>query len=52
MTEKIIGGALYFVTFIDFLSRKILLYLLKNKWQVLEVFENSMPRLREKLTRI
>jgi hypothetical protein len=28
------------------------LYLLKNKWQVLEVFENSMPRLREKLTRI
>jgi hypothetical protein len=32
MTEKSLGGALYFVTFIDDISRKIFLYVLRNKW--------------------
>jgi transposase InsO family protein len=39
MTEKSLGGALYFVTFIDDHSRKIFLYVLRNKWQVLDVFK-------------
>jgi hypothetical protein len=40
MTEKSLGGALYFVTFIDDHSRKIVLYVLKNKqWHVLNVFK-------------
>ena len=39
MTEKSISGALYFVTFIDDHSRNIFLYVLKNKWQVLDVFK-------------
>jgi hypothetical protein len=39
MTKKSLGGALYFVTFIDDHSRKIFLYVLRNKWQVLDVFK-------------
>jgi hypothetical protein len=39
MTGKSLGGALYFVTFIDDHSRKIFLYVLRNKSQVLDVFK-------------
>ena len=39
MKTKIIGGSLYFVTFIDDHSRKIWVYTLKTKDQVLEVFK-------------
>ena len=39
MKTKTIGGSLYFVTFIDDHSRKIWVYTLKTKDQVLEVFK-------------
>ena len=39
MTEKLLGGALYFVTFIDDHSRKVWVSLLKTKDQVLEAFK-------------
>ncbi|KAL4324380.1 hypothetical protein GQ457_11G032480 [Hibiscus cannabinus] len=39
MNEKSMGGALYFVTFIDDHSRKVWIYLLKTKDQVLEAFK-------------
>jgi hypothetical protein len=39
MTEKSLDGALYFMTFIHDHSRKIFLYVLRNKWQVLDVFK-------------
>ncbi|RVX06237.1 Retrovirus-related Pol polyprotein from transposon TNT 1-94 [Vitis vinifera] len=39
MKTKTLGGSLYFVTFIDDHSRKIWVYTLKTKYQVLEVFK-------------
>ena len=39
MSERSIGGALYFVTFIDDHSRKVWLHLLKSKDQVLDAFK-------------
>ena len=39
MSERFIGGALYFVTFIDDHSRKVWLHLLKSKDQVLDAFK-------------
>ena len=36
---KSFGGALYFVTFIDYYSRKLWVYALKSKDQVLEKFK-------------
>ena len=39
MKTKTLGGSLYFVTFIDDHSRKIWVYTLKTKDQVLEVFK-------------
>lgn len=39
MTEKSLGGALYFVTFIDDHSRKVWVYLLKTKDNVLAAFK-------------
>jgi hypothetical protein len=39
MTEKSLGRALYFVTFIDDHSKKTFLYVLRNKWQMLDVFK-------------
>ena len=38
MKTKTLGGALYFVTFIDDCSRKLWVYVLKTKDQVLGVF--------------
>lgn len=39
MSEKSNGGASHFVTFIDDHSRKVWLYLLKTKGQVLDAFK-------------
>jgi hypothetical protein len=39
MTEKSLDGALYFVKFIHDHSRKIFLYVLRNNWQVIDVFK-------------
>ena len=39
MKTRSLGGALYFVTFIDDHSRKIWVYTLKTKDQVLDVFK-------------
>ena len=39
MKTKTLGGALYFVTFIDDCSRKLWVYVLKTKYQVLGVFK-------------
>ena len=39
MTEKLLGGALYFVSFIDDYSRKVWVSLLKIKDHVLEAFK-------------
>lgn len=39
MKTKTLGGALYFVTLIDDHSRKIWVYMLKTKNQVLDVFK-------------
>ena len=39
MKDKSIGGALYFVTFIDDHSRKVWAFFLKSKDQVLDVFK-------------
>ena len=39
MKTKTLGGALYFVTFIDDCSRKLWVYVLKTKDQVLGVFK-------------
>ena len=42
------GGALYFVTFIDEHSRNIWVYPLKSKDQVLDMFKQFKPYLRDK----
>ena len=39
MTERSLGGAQYFVTFIDDHSRKVWVYMLKTKDQVLQSFK-------------
>ena len=39
MSERSIGGALHFVTFIDDHSRKVWSHLLKSKDQVLDAFK-------------
>ena len=44
MTERSMGGALYFVTFIDDHSRKVFAYLLKTKDQVIEAFKEFHAR--------
>ena len=49
MSVRSIGGAKYFVTFIDDFSRKVWAFPLKSKDQVLSVLSNSKPQLREKL---
>jgi hypothetical protein len=49
MTKKSLGGALYFVTFIDDHSRKIFMYVLRNKWLVLVVFKEFLDKVRENM---
>ena len=44
MTEKSLGGAYYFVTFIDDNSRRVWVYLLDSKDQVLEAFKKFHMR--------
>ena len=39
MPMALIGGTLYFVTFIDYFSHKVWVYPLRRKDQVLEVFQ-------------
>jgi hypothetical protein len=39
MKTRTLGGCLYFVTFIDNHSRKLWVYILKRKDQVLDVFK-------------
>ena len=51
MTDKSLGGALYFVTFIDDHSRKIFLYVLKNKWQVLSLFKEFNAKVKRETGR-
>jgi hypothetical protein len=51
MTEKSLGGALYFVTSIDDHSRKIFLYVLRNKWQVLDVFKEFYAKVERETCR-
>jgi hypothetical protein len=51
MTEKSLGRALYFVTFIDDHSRKIFLYVLRNKCQVLDVFKEFHAKVERKIDR-
>jgi hypothetical protein len=51
MTEKSLGGALYFVTFIDDHSRKIFLYVLRKKWQVLDVFKEFHAKVERETDR-
>ena len=40
MQSNTLGGALYYVTFIDDHSRKVWAYALKSKYQVLDVFKD------------
>ena len=47
MTEKYLGGASYFVTFIDDYSRKVWVFLLKTKDQVLDMFKQFHVKLEE-----
>lgn len=49
MTEKSLGGLLYFVIFINDHLRKVWMFLLKSKDQVLNVFKEFHARLKEKL---
>ena len=49
MREKTLGGASYFVTFIDDASRKVWAFVLKSKDQVAAVFE-TLHRLVERQT--
>ena len=51
MQTRIVGGALYFVTFIDDHSRKVWGFSLKTKDQVLDAFKELHARL-ERETRI
>ena len=39
MQSRSIGGAFYFVTFIDDCSRKVSAFALKSKYQVLDIFK-------------
>ena len=39
MQSRLIGGALYFVTFIDDCSRKVWAFALKSKNQVFDIFK-------------
>ena len=51
MNTKNLGGATYFVTFIDDYSKKIWAYLLRSKYQVIDVFKHfhaSIERETEK----
>jgi hypothetical protein len=51
MSVRSMGGAKYFVTFIDDFSRKVVVYVLKVKHQVLSVFKQfqvSVERETEK----
>ena len=40
MNDKTLGGAIYFVTFIDDHSRKVWAFALKSKDQVFEIFKH------------
>lgn len=44
MQTRTLGGALYFVTFIDYHSRKVWVFALKSKDQVLDVFKELHAR--------
>ena len=47
---KSLGGASYFVTFIDDASRKVWAYPMKGKDEVFEIFKNFMSMLKDRLT--
>jgi len=51
MIEKSLGGALYFVTFIDDHSRKVWVSLLKTKDQVLEAFKEFQAKVERETGR-
>ncbi|KAL4379562.1 hypothetical protein GQ457_02G035640 [Hibiscus cannabinus] len=51
MNEKSMGSALYFVTFIDNHSRKVWIYLLKTKDQVLEAFREFHAKVERETRR-
>ena len=51
MIEKSLGGALYFVTFIDDHSRKVWVSLLKTKDQVLEAFKEFQAKVERETER-
>src|SRR5262249_16020150 len=51
MKDRSIGGALYFVTFIDDHSRKFCTYALKSKDQVLNVFKQYHSRVERETRR-
>lgn len=46
---KIIGGSSYFLTFIDDESRKILIYILKSKDQIFEVFKDFYAKVEREI---
>jgi len=48
MTEKLLGAALYFVTFTNDDSRKVWVSLLKTKGQVLEAFKEFHAKMKRK----
>ena len=51
MKTRTVGGALYFVTFIDDHSRKVWGYALKTKDQVLDTFKELHVRIERELGR-
>ncbi|KAE8727857.1 hypothetical protein F3Y22_tig00005294pilonHSYRG00171 [Hibiscus syriacus] len=51
MSERSIGGALYFVTFIDDQSRKVCVHLLKSNDQVLDAFKEFHALMEREIRR-
>ena len=49
MQSNTLGGALYYVTFIDDHSRKMWAYALKSKDQVLDVFKDFHVKVERQL---
>ena len=52
MSEKCLGGAYYFVTFIDDHLRRVWIYLLKTKDQVIKAFKERETERKLKCVRV
>lgn len=51
MTKRSLGGAFYFITFIDGHSRKFWVFVLKSKDQVLDMFKEFHSRVERQIER-